>query len=145
MNEAVELSIQNVREQKGGPFGAVIVLDGKVIGRGVNRVVMNKDPTAHAEIVALRDACEKIGKFHLPNAIIYTSCEPCPMCYAALRWAKIKTIYYSNTRKDAAHIGFSDEDIYKEIETKQTFSTCQKHDHSMKAFKLWTEMEKVEY
>lgn len=115
MDEAISISNKNLETNEGGPFGAVIVKDGKIIGKGNNRVTSTNDPTAHAEIVAIRDACKNIENFSLDECDIYTSCEPCPMCLAAIYWARIKNIYYSNTRKDAADIGFDDSYIYDQI------------------------------
>ncbi len=112
MEEAINLSIDN---EEGGPFGAVVVLDGEIIGRGRNKVTSSNDPTAHAEMVAIRSACQNIGSFSLENAEIYSSCEPCPMCLAAIYWARIRKIYYANTRGDAAAIGFDDSYIYDQI------------------------------
>ena len=111
MREAIKLSIDNVKSGKGGPFGAVIVKDGKIIAHGTNEVTSSNDPTAHAEVVAIRNACRMLGTFQLDNCDIYTSCEPCPMCLSAIYWARISKIYYANTRKDAADIGFDDEDV----------------------------------
>lgn len=112
MDRAIELSAIST----GGPFGAVIIdKNGKIIGEGHNEVTINNDPTAHAEMVAIRRACSKINNFNLEGCIIYTSCEPCPMCLSACYWARLDKIYYSNTRKDAANIGFDDEYIYDEI------------------------------
>lgn len=115
MMRAIELAIEGVRANSGGPFGAVIVKNGEIIGEGWNQVTSTSDPTAHAEIVAIRRACEKLGTFHLEGCVIYTSCEPCPMCLGAIYWAKLEKIFYSCTRKDAASIGFADDFIYEEI------------------------------
>ena len=115
MNEAVALSHLAITDNQGGPFGCVIVKNDVVIGRGNNKVTINNDPTAHAEIVAIRDACKNIGTFKLDGCEIYTSCEPCPMCLAAIYWARAEVIYYANTRKDAAEAGFDDSLIYDEI------------------------------
>ncbi len=115
MEEAVSLSLEGMRSHKGGPFGAVIVKNGIIIGRGNNRVTSENDPTAHAEIVAIRDACKAEKNFWLQGAVIYTSCEPCPMCLAAIYWARISKVYYANTRIDAQAIGFDDAKIYEEI------------------------------
>ena len=115
MIRAIELSRENVKSSRGGPFGAVIVKDGKIISEGVNSVTQNNDPTAHAEVSAIRKACEKLKTFDLTGTIIYTSCEPCPMCLSAIYWARISTIYYANTKKDAAKIQFDDQFIYDEI------------------------------
>ena len=115
MAEAIELSRQNIRDGKGGPFAAVVVRDGAVIARGTNLVTSTNDPTAHAEIVAIREACRALGTFQLTGCDIYTSCEPCPMCLGAIYWARPERIYYANTHIDAAGIGFDDFFIYKEI------------------------------
>jgi guanine deaminase len=115
MREAINLSRQNVRENKGGPFAAVIVKNGAVIARGTNLVTSTNDPTAHAEIVAIREACRALGSFHLDGCDVYTSCEPCPMCLGALYWARPRGIYYANSRDDAASIGFDDRAIYDEF------------------------------
>ena len=115
MREAIRLSRQKMRANQGGPFGAIIVRNGKIVGRGWNRVTATNDPTAHAEITAIRDACKKLKRFHLEDCELYTSCEPCPMCLGAVYWARLKTIYYANTRKDAARIKFDDNFIYQEI------------------------------
>ena len=115
MEKAVELSLENMRAGKGGPFGAIIVRQGKIVGTGANHVTSDNDPTAHAEGVAIRDACKNLGTFQLDDCEIYTSCEPCPMCLAAIYWARPKAIYYANTRKDAADIGFDDDFLYEEL------------------------------
>lgn len=114
MKEATTLSLKNVADG-GGPFGAIVVKAGKVIGKGVNGVTRMNDPTAHAEINAIRNACENIGSFDLKGCQIYTSCEPCPMCLGAIYWSRIDHIYYANTKSDAASIGFDDQFIYDEI------------------------------
>ncbi len=116
MKCAFEEAFIGMRNNAGGPFGAVIVLDGKIIGKGHNMVTSKNDPTAHAEIVAIRDACNSQHTFHLNNAVLYATCEPCPMCLAAIYWANIHTIYYCYDRNDAANIGFSDKFIYEEFE-----------------------------
>jgi guanine deaminase len=113
MRMAVAEARRGVRAGEGGPFGAVIVRDGVPIARGHNRVVAANDPTAHAEIVALRRAARKLGRFHLPDCVLFTTCEPCPMCLAAIHWARIKVFWYGCTRRDAARIGFADKDIYE--------------------------------
>jgi guanine deaminase len=115
LKEAIELSRENLTEFAGGPFGAVIVKDGKIIGEGKNEVLKNNDPTAHAEVLAIRDACKHTNSYVLTGCEIYTSCEPCPMCLASIYWARIEKIYYANTRCDAAEIGFDDEMFYKEL------------------------------
>lgn len=115
MRRAIALSRQKMEENCGGPFGAVIVRQGKIIGEGWNQVTSSDDPTAHAEVVAIRNACKALGDFKLDGCEIYTSCEPCPMCLAAIYWARLDTIYYANTRKDAADIGFDDDFLYREV------------------------------
>lgn len=115
MEKAIELSIRNVREGKGGPFGVVIVKDGQIVAQGANRVTADNDPTAHAEIVAIREACRALGHFQLTDCDIYTSCEPCPMCLGAIYWARIRRIFHGNTREDALRAGFSDDDLYREL------------------------------
>ena len=116
MKIAIELSEDNLKTNAGGPFGAVIVKDGKVIGKGSNHVLKNNDPTAHAEIQAIRDACKNLGTYDLSGCVLYTSCYPCPMCFSASVWANIDKIYYGNTKEDAANIGFRDDFIYEGIE-----------------------------
>ena len=115
MREAIRISIQMMRQGKGGPFGAVIVKGNKVIGRGFNQVTSANDPTAHAEIVAIRQACRRLKTFQLDDCDLYTSCEPCPMCLSAIYWARISQVFYGNTRKDAAKIAFDDDFIYGEV------------------------------
>ena len=115
MRQAIRLSVQMMRRGKGGPFGAVIVRAGKVVGRGSNEVTSLNDPTAHAEIIAIRAACQRLKTFRLDDCDLYTSCEPCPMCLAAIYWARIRRVFYGNTRRDAARIAFDDELIYHEI------------------------------
>ena len=115
MREAIRLSIAMMRRGKGGPFGAVVVRGGKIVGRGCNEVTSTNDPTAHAEVVAIRAACRRLRTFRLDDCDLYTSCEPCPMCLAAAYWARIGRVFYGNTRRDAARIAFDDELIYHEI------------------------------
>ena len=116
MDIAIDLSDDNFEKNYGGPFGACIVKDGKIIGKGINRVIKDNDPTAHAEIVAIRNACKNIKSHDLRGCELYTSCYPCPMCLSAIIWANIKTIYYANNKEDAAEIGFRDELIYDYLE-----------------------------
>jgi guanine deaminase len=141
MRMAIKLSEQNVKESIGGPFGAVIVKDGQVIAESSNRVIQQNDPTAHAEISAIRLACRRSGNYNLQGCVIYTSCEPCPMCLGAIYWARIDTIYYGNTKADAAAIGFDDHFIYKEMELpmhQRKLPIVQLlHDEAIGAFKLW--------
>ncbi len=115
MELAGRISREKMQAGEGGPFGSIIVRDGEIIGRGWNQVTSSCDPSAHAEIVAIRNACSHLGTFSLDGAVIYTSCEPCPMCLAAIWWARLEKIYYANTREDAARVGFDDAEIYKEV------------------------------
>ena len=115
MREAIRLSIQMMRRGKGGPFGAVLVKGNRVVGRGCNQVTSTNDPTAHAEIIAIRQACKRLKTFRLDDCDLYTSCEPCPMCLSAIYWARIRGVFYGNTRQDAARIAFDDEFIYREV------------------------------
>lgn len=116
MLEAVNAALKGMQNNEGGPFGCVVVKDGKIVGRGNNKVTSNNDPTAHAEVMAIRDACKNLNSFQLEGCEIYTSCEPCPMCFGAIYWARPDKVYYGCSQKDAADIDFDDEFIYKEIE-----------------------------
>jgi len=150
MREAIKLSIDNMRAGNGGPFGAVIVKDGKIIARGFNKVTSTNDPTAHAEVVAIREACKALGSFQLDGCEIYTSCEPCPMCLGAIYWARPDKMYYANTKVDAANIGFDDQFIYEEIEldlNKRKLPTEQLlQEEAIEAFKEWhSKTDKIEY
>ncbi|MBR3490041.1 MAG: nucleoside deaminase [Bacilli bacterium] len=116
MDVAIDLSDDNFEKNYGGPFGACIVKDGEIIGKGINRVIKDNDPTAHAEIIAIRNACKKLGTHDLTGCEIYTSCYPCPMCLSAIIWSNIKKVYYANTKEDAADIGFRDDFIYDYLE-----------------------------
>ncbi len=118
MWEAIRLSIQNIREDKGGPFACVIVKDGKVVARGTNLVTSTNDPTAHAEVVAIREACKALGTFQLTGCEVYATCEPCPMCLGAIYWARPDKIYYAGSKEDAAKAGFDDLFLYEEISRK---------------------------
>ena len=115
MRAAIRLSLVKMRANCGGPFGAVVVRRGRIIARGWNQVTSLNDPTAHAEVMAIREACRKLGKFHLEDCELYTSCEPCPMYLSAIYWARFKKVYYANTRQDAAKIQFNDDLIYREV------------------------------
>ena len=115
METAKNLSEENLKTNQGGPFGACIVKDGKIIGKGSNHVLKDNDPTAHAEVVAIRDACKNINSYDLSGCELYTTCYPCPMCIAATIWANVKKVYYGNNKEDAANIGFRDEFIYRYI------------------------------
>jgi guanine deaminase len=115
MTRAIQLSIENVRSGRGGPFGAVVVKDGDIIAEGVNQVTLTNDPTGHAEVLAIRQACQKIGLFELKGCELYTSCEPCPMCLGAIYWARLSRVYYGGVAADASKVGFDDSFIYREI------------------------------
>ena len=150
MRRAVDLSREKMHECGGGPFAAVVVMDGKIVGEGWNTVTCGDDPTAHAEVNAIRDACARLGTFSLEGAAIYTSCEPCPMCLAAIYWARISYIYYSNTTADAAAIGFDDEFLYSELSRPAQARSlpCERvHvDDARAVFAEWDEMpDKTEY
>ena len=150
MQEAIRLSIENVTSGKGGPFGAVIVKDGKIIARGANEVTSSNDPTAHAEVVAIRNACKELGSFQLDGCEIYTSCEPCPMCLGAIYWARPDKMYFANTKKDAADILFDDQFIYDEIEipyeNRKLVTSQMMREEALEAFRLWSEsVKKIEY
>ena len=141
MRRAIELSLQNVAVHGGGPFGAVVVQDGVIVGEGWNQVTAMNDPTAHAEINAIRAACKKIADFDLRGASIYTSCEPCPMCLAAIYWARLDAIFYANTKLDAAAIQFDDNFIYqqlsKPVDERSIPMTQLLRDEASAAFVLW--------
>lgn len=149
MQMAIDLSIENI-DNGGGPFGAVIVRDGEVIATGANRVVPNSDPTAHAEVTAIRNACSKLGTFELTGCTVYSSCEPCPMCLSALYWAGVARICYGNTKDDAKAIHFDDSFIYDQLELNYADRSI-KCEHFMRqealdAFRKWEEKEdKVRY
>ncbi|MDB6112017.1 MAG: cytidine/deoxycytidylate deaminase family protein [Pedosphaera sp.] len=150
MQEAIRLSIQRMRQGQGGPFGAVVVRKGKIIGRGWNQVTSSNDPTAHAEVVAIREACRRLGKFQLDDCELYTSCEPCPMCLSAMYWARLKKVWYANTRKDAAEIDFDDDFIYTEvarpIEDRKLPMRQYMRKEALVAFKEWQEKaDKIRY
>jgi guanine deaminase len=120
MEMAIQLSREGMQSGAGGPFGCVIVRNGVVVGKGYNKVLLTHDPTAHAEVTAIRDACERLQTHQLDGCVVYSSCEPCPMCLGAIYWAKAEKVYYANTREDAARIGFDDSFIYNEIDLKLT-------------------------
>jgi guanine deaminase len=145
LNEAFDLAYKSVRKNIGGPFGAVVVKEGKIIGRGGNEVISRNDPTAHAEIVAIRDACTNIGNFDLSGAVLYATCEPCPMCLSALYWANISKVYFCSSRYDAEAIGFKDNHIYEEIplapeKRKLSFHRVS-HPEAALLFREWTEKQ----
>ena len=144
MEMAINLSIENI-DTGGGPFGAVIVKDGEVIATGANRVVPNSDPTAHAEVMAIRQACAKLGTFQLTGCTVYTSCEPCPMCLSALYWAGVSRICYGNTKDDAKAINFDDSFIYEQIAlpySQRAIPTQNlMRESALQGFRLWSEKE----
>ncbi len=146
MQEAIELSRTGMLRGDGGPFGCVIVKDGQVVGRGTNRVTSTNDPTAHAEITAIRGACAALGSFQLEGCTVYTSCEPCPMCLGALYWARPARIVYAATREDAADAGFDDSFIYEELPlqpTERRYAMEHKlRDHAKRVFEEWKALEK---
>lgn len=149
MREAIKLASDSVR-RGGGPFGAVIVKDGEIIAGSSNSVTIDNDPTAHAEVNTIRQACKKLGTFDLSGAIIYTSCEPCPMCLGAIYWARLSRIYYGNNRKDARDIDFADDFIYEELDRPMEDRTVPivplLRDEALESFRLWDEKEdKTEY
>ena len=150
MKQAIELAQKNLDKKEGGPFGAIVVKDGKVIGRGVNTVTTNNDPTAHAEVNAIRDACKNIGSFQLDDCEIYSSCEPCPMCLGAIYWARPAKLYFAATKDDAALAGFDDSEIYREIALPKehrkipTEQVLQKE--AQQVFNRWVNTDnKIEY
>lgn len=150
MQRAIALSIENIRAGRGGPFGCVVVRDREIIAEGTNCVTSTNDPTAHAEIVAIREACHRIGIWQLTGCDIYTSCEPCPMCLGAIYWARPSRLFYANTAQDAAAIGFDDHFIYEQLSLehgRRSIPTAQlMRDEALQAFKLWTSLvNKVEY
>ena len=141
MRRAIELSENSVRNG-GGPFGAVIAKDGEIIAEGSNKVTINNDPTAHAEVCAIRNACKILNTFELADCVIYTSCEPCPMCLGEIYWARLSKIFYANDRKDAAEIGFDDDFIYEEIAIEPQYrkkpSEILLRNEAINAFRMWT-------
>ena len=150
MRAAIRISIQKMRRNFGGPFGAVVVRKGKIVGRGWNQVTSTNDPTAHAEICAIRDACRRLRTFQLDDCDLYTSCEPCPMCLSAIYWARLRRVCYGNTRKDAAQIGFDDDFIYQEvaapISRRKIPMKQQLRKEAFDAFKEWqTKTDKIRY
>ena len=150
MRAAIRLSLAKMRANCGGPFGAVVVRKGKIVGRGWNQVTSSNDPTAHAEVTAIRDACANLKTFQLTDCELYTSCEPCPMCLSAIYWARIPQIWFANTRQDAADIGFDDDFIYRQIPLpleKRAIKIRQVlRDEGLATFKGWaTKQDKVKY
>ncbi|MDI9365115.1 MAG: nucleoside deaminase [Flavobacterium sp.] len=150
MQEAIKLSVINVEEGKGGPFGAIVVKDGKIIAYGANSVTATNDPTAHAEVVAIRNACNTLQTFQLDGCDIYTSCEPCPMCLGAIYWARPARLFYANSKEDAAAIQFDDKFIYEEIakpiDQRQLFTKQLLRSEALEAFVKWRDSNlKAEY
>jgi len=150
MREAIRLSIENVQLGKGGPFAAIVVKDNKIIASGTNLVTSTNDPTAHAEIAAIREACKILGTFQLDRCEIYTSCEPCPMCLGAIYWARPERVFYGNTKQDAAEIGFEDSSIYneffKDANARRIPMVQVLHEEALAAFNEWKIKEgKVKY
>jgi len=141
MRRAIELSVRNVDSGSGGPFGAVVVKDDEIVGEGANEVVARTDPSAHAEVLAIRAACRKLKTFQLTGCDLYTSCEPCPMCMGLIYWARPKSVYYANTAADAARIGFDDALIYRELALPNAQRSLQMQqllrEEALAAFEGW--------
>jgi guanine deaminase len=150
MERAIQLAMESVQSGRGGPFGAVIVKDAAIIAEGDNRVTSSNDPTAHAEILAIRLACAKLGVFELNDCELYTSCEPCPMCFGAIYWARLSRIYFASTAHDAAEVGFDDSLIYSEIprphSARRIPSSQMMRNEALAAFRAWAaKADKVRY
>jgi tRNA(Arg) A34 adenosine deaminase TadA len=150
MERAIQLSLENVRAGLGGPFAALVVRDGDVLATGTNQVTTTQDPTAHAEIVAIRGACQAIHDFELRGCELYTTCEPCPMCMGAIYWARLAKVYYANTREDAARIGFDDSFIYDQlalpVESRKILMIQIMHEQALEAFREWEKSPtKIQY
>lgn len=150
MRDAVDLARTGMQQNGGGPFGALIVCDGRVVGRGNNRVTEQLDPTAHAEIVAIREACRALGRFDLRGCVLYTSCEPCPMCLAAIYWGRLDKVFYASTRHDAAEAGFDDQFIYEqlplEIAARSLPMNQLLREHALELFREWVaKRDKIPY
>ena len=150
MSEAVQSALKGMRNNEGGPFGCIVVKDGEIIGRGNNKVTSTNDPTAHAEVTAIRDACKNIDSFQLDGCIVYTSCEPCPMCLGAIYWARPDKVFYGSNQQDAAAIGFDDAFIYEEIplpyEKRSIPFEQVGREIALEPFKKWAEKEdKIKY
>jgi len=150
MARAIQLSIENVRSGQGGPFASVIVRANQIVAEAVNRVTATNDPTAHAEILAIREACRKLGTFELKDCELYTSCEPCPMCFGAIYWARLSRYYFANTAQDAAQIGFDDSLIYSELQQpsaqRRIPAIPMMRAEALAAFRAWSERsDKLRY
>jgi tRNA(Arg) A34 adenosine deaminase TadA len=148
--EALAVAEQNMSKERGGPFGAIVVRGDKIVGRGGNRVTAINDPTAHAEVQAIRDACKNLGSFQLDDCEIYSSCEPCPMCLGAIYWARPKALYFASDRKDAADAGFDDDFIYREIalptERRSILTQGVPFDGHLRVFELWKKKsDRIDY
>lgn len=141
MARAIELSVENVRSGRGGPFAALVVKNGKVVAEGTNRVTSTNDPTAHAEVVAIREACKSLGSFQLRGCEIYATCEPCPMCLGAIYWARVERVFFATTAKDAAAAGFDDSAIYDQLKLphirRKIPMTRMMRDEAREAFRAW--------
>ena len=150
IREAIRLSNAGMRNNEGGPFGCIVVKNDEIVGRGNNQVILTNDPTAHAEVVAIRDACKNLGTFQLNGCEVYTSCEPCPMCMGAIYWARPEKVYYANTRADAASIGFDDSMIYEELvlpfNQRKIAMECIGRLEAFKVFEAWRDkVDKTAY
>jgi guanine deaminase len=150
MARAIQLAIENVRSGQGGPFGAVIVKDGNILAEGANQVTLTNDPTAHAEVLAIRGACRKLGLFELKGCELYTSCEPCPMCLGAIYWTRLSRVYFGSLAADASHAGFDDSFIYREIaqpHPERGIPMVQMmREEALAAFRAWQEKsDKIRY
>jgi guanine deaminase len=150
MARAIELALENIRSGRGGPFAALVVKDGKILAEGTNRVTSTNDPTAHAEVVAIREACKKLGQFELSGCEIYTTCEPCPMCLGAIYWARPARIYFACTAADASAAGFDDSFIYQEIARphaqRKIPMTSMMREEALEAFRAWEKkQDKINY
>jgi guanine deaminase len=150
MQLAIRLATENVRSGVGGPFGAVVARNGEIVATGVNRVTANNDPTAHAEVNAIREACKALGTFQLPGCVLYTSCEPCPMCLGAIYWVRLDSVYFGNTCHDAAEAGFDDSHIYEEMKVERSQRKVPMlrllPDRAIESFRLWMEHQsKIAY
>jgi guanine deaminase len=150
MARAIQLSLDNVLSGQGGPFAALVVKDDRIVAEGVNRVTATNDPTAHAEVVAIREACAKLGDFELKTCDLYTSCEPCPMCLGAIYWARVARVYFGNLASDAAKVGFDDSVIYREFAKPRSERAIpmieMMRDEALAAFRAWDEKpDKISY
>ncbi len=150
MRRAIALSLENVKSGRGGPFAALVVKNGEILGEGTNQVTSTNDPSAHAEVLAIRQACKKVNDFRLAGCEVYATCEPCPMCMALIYWARLDRVYYGNTAMDAAAIGFDDSRIYRELNepsSKRNIPMVQvMRDEALAAFRAWeAKPDKVRY